>query len=82
MPKLPVIRAYDLFGILKKEGFVLDRVRGSHHSFIHPARKLTISVPSHKGKTLGKGITLAILKDAEIIAGEFLSSTEKGNHNR
>ena len=39
---------------LKKEGWVLDRVNGSHH--ILTKGKNTITVPVHGNKSLGKGI--------------------------
>jgi predicted RNA binding protein YcfA (HicA-like mRNA interferase family) len=66
MPHIPVLKAKELLKILKKQGFLLDRVKGSHHIMIHKEKQLSVSVPFHKGKTLGKGITHAILKDAGI----------------
>ncbi len=72
MPKIPIVNGNKLIKVLKKKGFLLDRISGSHHIFIHPTQQITISVPVHKGKTLGKGITLAILKDAGITTEEFL----------
>ncbi len=72
MPNIPIVNGTKLSRVLKKKGFVLNRIRGSHHIFVHPNQQVTISVPIHKGKTLGKGITLAILKDAGISAEEFL----------
>lgn len=72
MPKIPIINGIKLIKVLKKKGFILNRISGSHHIFIHPEKQITLSVPVHKGKTLGKGITLAILKDAGITTEEFL----------
>ena len=72
MPKIPIINGSQLIKILKKNGFVLNRINGSHHILIHLQKQITVSVPVHKGKTLGKGITLAILKDAGITTEEFL----------
>lgn len=71
MPNIPVVSARKLIRVLKKKGFSLDRVTGSHHIFINPGGKLTTTVPVHQGKDLGRGITLAILKDAEISIEEF-----------
>lgn len=72
MLKIPIINGTKLIKVLIKKGFVLNRVRGSHHILIHPQKQITISVPVHKGKTLGKGITLAIIKDSQVTIEEFL----------
>ena len=72
MPKIPIVSAQKLVKVLKKKGFILDHVSGSHHVFYHSESKLRASVPIHKGRDLGKGITLSILKDAKITREEFL----------
>ena len=72
MPKIPIVTARKLIKVLKKKGFVLDHVSGSHHVFYNPENKRRASVPVHKGKDLGKGITLSILKDADVEISEFL----------
>lgn len=71
MPNIPAIPARKLIKVLKKKGFILQRVHGSHHIFIRVSDKTTLSVPVHKGQDLGRGITLAILKDAQITPQEF-----------
>lgn len=55
MPSAELIRE------LKAAGWVLDRVRGSHHVFVHPDRPGHIVVP-HPRKALGVGLCAAILK--------------------
>lgn len=72
MPNIPVIKGQKLIKILLKQGFVLNRINGSHHILIHKEKRLTVSIPVHKGKTLGKGITLAVIKDAGLTIEEFL----------
>jgi predicted RNA binding protein YcfA (HicA-like mRNA interferase family) len=66
MPKIPVLTARKLIKILKKDGFRLSRVEGSHNIFYHSIKKVIVSVPVHKGSDLGRGITLAIFNDAKI----------------
>ncbi len=44
-------------------GWVLDRVRGSHHVFKHPSRPGIVVVP-HPKKDLGLGLVAAIRKQA------------------
>jgi len=48
---------------LRKAGWVLDRVRGSHHVFKHPGRPGLVVVP-HPKKDLGAGLVAAIRKQA------------------
>lgn len=72
MPKLPVVKAPKLIKVLKKKNFILQRIHGSHHIFVRVEDKLTVSVPVHRGRDLGRGITLAILKDAKISPEEFI----------
>ena len=66
MPKYPIIDAQRLIKILKKHSFELIHIKGSHRVFRHPISKRMVSVPVHKGKDLGRGITKAILEDADI----------------
>lgn len=53
----------DLIRELKAEGWVLDRVRGSHHVFKHSSRPGSVVVP-HPKKDLGIGLVKAIRRQA------------------
>ncbi|MDQ3205654.1 MAG: type II toxin-antitoxin system HicA family toxin [Pseudomonadota bacterium] len=60
------MKSGDLIKELETSGWTLDRVRGSHHVYKHPANPNIITVP-HPRKDLGKGLvsslrTLAGLK--------------------
>lgn len=46
---------------IKQAGWVLDRVRGSHHVFKHPLLPGIVVVP-HPKKELGLGLVAAIRK--------------------
>lgn len=72
MPRIPTLSAQKLIKILKKDGFIHDHTQGSHYIFYHPQKKITVSVPVHKGRDLGRGITKAILTYAKISEKEFL----------
>lgn len=52
----------DLIRLLKKHGFVLVSIRGSHHK-MRNASGVTVIVP-HPKKDLGTGLVKAILKQA------------------
>lgn len=65
MPRLPQLRGRELIRILKKHGFEVIRIRGSHHSMRHPDGRYTV-VPVHAGETIGPGLLNKILKDTEL----------------
>jgi len=53
----------DLIGLLKKNGWVLVKVVGSHHQYKHPTRTGKVTVP-HPRKDLPKGTVASVLKQA------------------
>jgi len=63
MPRLPSLTPQEIIKILEEKGFILDRVKGSHHIFYHPETKRRTVVPLHK-RDLPKGTLLEILKKA------------------
>jgi predicted RNA binding protein YcfA (HicA-like mRNA interferase family) len=70
MPKLPVLTSRDVIRILGKRGFLLDRVKGSHHIYIHPDTRQRAIVPVHRGD-IPQGTLLSILKQAGIDRDEL-----------
>lgn len=70
MPKLPSLTPQKLIKILEKKGFVVDRIKGSHHVYYHPETKRRVVVPLHK-RDLPKGTLLEILKQADITKEEL-----------
>jgi predicted RNA binding protein YcfA (HicA-like mRNA interferase family) len=71
MPRLPRIRGRELIAALRRCGFVVVRIKGSHHFLRHPDGRSTV-VPIHAGETIGPGLLSKILTDAEIGLEEFL----------
>lgn len=72
MSKLPVLTAVKLIKILTKQGFIYKRSTGSHQIYFNPVSRRIITIPVHRGKDLGKGITKAIISDAEFTEKEFI----------
>ncbi len=70
MSKLPSLTPRKIIKVLEKKGFVLDRVKGSHHIYYHPETRRRAVVPLHK-KDLPKGTLLEILKQANISKDEL-----------
>ena len=57
------MKSADLIREITEVGWRLDRIRGSHHVFVHPVRPGLLVVP-HPKKDLGKGLVAAIRKQA------------------
>lgn len=53
----------DVIARLKTEGWVLDRVRGSHHQFTHPERVGRVTV-KHPDKDIPRGTLASIYRQA------------------
>ena len=56
----------DLFQLLKYDGWIKLRQKGSHVIMQHPTKLKQLTVPFHSGKEVKKGLLNAILKQAGI----------------
>jgi predicted RNA binding protein YcfA (HicA-like mRNA interferase family) len=71
MAKFPRLTGQQVIIALKKGGFEVLRIKGSHHFLTHPDGRCTV-VPVHRGETIGPGLMLKILRDCEIDRETFL----------
>jgi len=60
----------ELLSVLKKAGFELLRIKGSHHFLHHPDGRSTV-VPVHSGETIGPGLLAKILRDCDLNREQF-----------
>jgi predicted RNA binding protein YcfA (HicA-like mRNA interferase family) len=65
MTKPPSYTAKEIVKLLYQKGFVLDRVKGSHHIYRLPDGSKRVVVPMHN-RDLPKGTFHSILKQAGI----------------
>ncbi len=77
MPRLPTLSARKLIKVLKKKGYIHLRTTGSHQTFIRKEDQSRITVPMHKGRDLGRGLTRSILDNAGITIDELLKLLKK-----
>ena len=70
MARLPRLRGREVVAALRRAGFVVARVKGSHHFLRHPDGRVTV-VPIHAGETIGLGLMGKILKDAKMEAEDL-----------
>ena len=54
-----------MLAALRKAGFKVARIKGSHHILKHPDGRMTI-VPVHAGETIGTGLLAKILQDCDL----------------
>ena len=71
MTKLPRLKGQELVAALRRAGFEVVRVKGSHHFLRHPDGRCTV-VPIHRGETIGPGLMSKILHYCEMTRDELL----------
>lgn len=70
MGTFPSITGLLLIRALRKLGFDVIRVKGSHHFLQHPDGRSTV-IPVHRGETIGRGLLSQILRDCDISKKEL-----------
>jgi predicted RNA binding protein YcfA (HicA-like mRNA interferase family) len=65
MSTFPSITGSRLIKALRKCGFEVLRIKGSHHFLQHPDGRCTV-VPVHQGEAIGRGLTAKIMKDCDL----------------
>ena len=70
MPKHSPVTGKRLIAALQRAGFLILRVKGSHHFLRHPDGPTTV-VPVHSGESLGPGLLAKVLRDVEITRNEL-----------
>ena len=72
MSKLPSLTGKDIMAALRKSGFEVVRIKGSHHFLRHSDGRATV-VPVHAGETIGPGLLTKILRDCELTRDQFVA---------
>ena len=75
MAKMVRLTGQEVIAALKKAGFEVLRVKGSHHFLRHTDGRHTV-VPVHRGEIIGPGLMLKILRDCEMERDEFMKLTK------
>jgi predicted RNA binding protein YcfA (HicA-like mRNA interferase family) len=70
MSRLPRLRGRQVLPALRKAGFAVVRVRGSHQFLQHADGRVTV-VPIHSGEEIGRGLLSKILSDCELTPEQF-----------
>ena len=70
MTVVPSLSGKKLLAALKKAGFEVLRIKGSHYFLRHPDGRSTV-VPIHSGETLGPGLFAKILRNCDLSREQF-----------
>jgi len=70
MSTFPSISGAQLIRALRRLGFEVIRIKGSHHFLQHPDGRCTV-VPVHRGETIGRGLLAQILRDCDVSREEL-----------
>jgi predicted RNA binding protein YcfA (HicA-like mRNA interferase family) len=72
MSTFPSLNGIQLIKALRRLGFEIIRIKGSHHFLRHPDGRCTV-VPVHRGESIGRGLLAQILRDCELTREEILN---------
>lgn len=76
MSKLPDATGEQAVIAFSKIGFVVVRIKGSHHMMKRDGHRFVLSVPVHKGKALKRGTLRGLINAAGITIEEFCELLE------
>lgn len=74
MPKLPVVRPKEVIKELKRKGFIIDHISGSHYILYNSDKTLRATVAYHN-KPIKRKTLMSILKSSEISIEELKKIT-------
>jgi predicted RNA binding protein YcfA (HicA-like mRNA interferase family) len=70
--RLPVVSGKAAVKALRRAGYALRHIRGSHHIMTHPGPPARmVAVPVHGNRSLPPGTLSAILEEAHLTVDEF-----------
>lgn len=70
MSRSPRVTGAEPIDALARAGFLIARIRGSHHFLRHEDGRHTV-VPMHSGEIIGPGLLNKILRGCHLSAGDI-----------
>ena len=70
-PHFPAVTAKELERALKKLGFEIDHITGSHVAYRRASDSKRVVVPRHAGKAIKRKVLSTILKTLDLSPDEF-----------
>jgi predicted RNA binding protein YcfA (HicA-like mRNA interferase family) len=72
MPKVPRITGTDAVRAFAKAGFRHERTNGSHYILKKEGHPYLLSIPMHRGRTVGTGLLKSQIEAAGLTVEEFI----------
>jgi predicted RNA binding protein YcfA (HicA-like mRNA interferase family) len=72
MAKLPQVSGKDAVKAFESAGFVVERIKGSHHIMRKPGVAVRLSVPVHTGKNIPPPFLKSLIKAAGLTEEQFV----------
>ena len=72
MPKPPRVDGDKHVSAFKRAGWKVNHVEGSHYILIKKESDIHLSIPVHKGKTLGMGLLKKLIAKAGLTNEEYI----------
>jgi predicted RNA binding protein YcfA (HicA-like mRNA interferase family) len=70
MARLPRVTGKEVIAALRRAGFEVARVKGSHHFLQHSDGRATV-VPVHTADIIGPGLMAKIMRDCDLTREQF-----------
>jgi predicted RNA binding protein YcfA (HicA-like mRNA interferase family) len=70
MARLPRLTGKEVIAALRRAGFEVARVKGSHHFLHHSDGRATV-VPVHAAEIIGPGLMAKIMRDCDLTREQF-----------
>lgn len=71
MSELPTVNGKQVVAALRRAGFLLEKVNGSHHILRDPVSGTHVSVPVHGTRDMKAGTVRGVIRDAGLTVTEF-----------
>ena len=72
MPKLPRASGLKHVRAFERDGWVIDRIKGSHYIMLKEGHEATLSIPVHPGEVLNLGTLKGLIRDAGLTNQEYI----------
>jgi predicted RNA binding protein YcfA (HicA-like mRNA interferase family) len=74
MSSEPAVSGKDAVRVLRKFGFEMDRVEGSHHMLVKDGHPYTVVVPVHGSRPLPRGTLASIIRISRVGKKRFFAA--------
>jgi predicted RNA binding protein YcfA (HicA-like mRNA interferase family) len=77
MPKLPRAPGIEHIKAFQRNGWIIDRIKGSHYILVKEGHEAILSIPVHGSEILDPGTLKGLIKDAGLTNQEYIDLFRK-----